>query len=116
MPDEHGNTAHTQRMHANKPLQMPPCAGAIMGDTVGQLPSAAAPPLGHGVDAGMAARMTAVASLVERLGSQFFPNEARWVGLRARGRHFLTPEQTEAQLCLGVACVFGTLPQGIAWA
>lgn len=27
---------------------------------------------------GMAARMTAVAAVTERLGSQFFPNEARW--------------------------------------
>jgi uncharacterized protein YifN (PemK superfamily) len=26
----------------------------------------------------MAARMTAVAAVTERLGSQFFPNEARW--------------------------------------
>jgi len=49
---------------------------AIMGDSTSQLPSALSPPLGRGAGAGLTVRMSAVAALVERLGSQFFPSEA----------------------------------------
>ncbi|KAF5829261.1 Non-repetitive/WGA-negative nucleoporin C-terminal-domain-containing protein [Dunaliella salina] len=49
---------------------------AIMGDSTSQQPSMLSPPLGRGIGAGLTARMSAVAALVERLGSQFFPHEA----------------------------------------